>query len=268
MGYELLQLGFGGVDLLAHEDELAIAPKVDAASGQALDLGTNLGFGGGAVCRVDGEVDADAVDELMRDLRKRWVGLHLFDAAGESVVERASSRLKPSCSCRRRASRRRLAISTRRSSASALVSCPTADLVVEELLEQPHLAANPSSCQADPGHPRLLPQEANAMSLQYQKRAGARRSGCGRDCPPTPVQGQFIPPWCQQAMVYPEVPVNERASAWFQTETYQSCRHEPPVTNKPHHAQREEVRLHELSDDSCLSRLRSVHAQPEEFGAR
>ena len=69
-------------------------------------------------------------------------------------------------------------------------------------------------------------------------------------------------------MVYPEVPVNERATAWLMTETYQSGKHEPAVTNDPHHAQREDARLQQLSDDSCLSRLRSVHAQPEESGAR
>ena len=106
------------------------------------------------------------------------------------------------------------------------------------------------------------------MFLEYQQRAGARRSGCGENARPTPVQGQFIPPWSQQAMVYPEVPVNERASAWLLTETYQSGKHEPAVTNDPHHAQREDARLQQLSDDSCLSRLRFVHVQPEESGAR
>ena len=64
---------------------------------------------------------------------------------------------------------------------------PTADLVVEELLEQPHLAANPSSGQADPGHPQPLPQEADAMVLEYSSvrapgAAGAERRPARRPC--------------------------------------------------------------------------------------
>ena len=106
------------------------------------------------------------------------------------------------------------------------------------------------------------------MFLEYKQRAGARRTGCGENPRPTPVQGQFIPPWSQQAMVYPEVPVNERASAWLQTETYQSGKHEPAITNDPHHAQCEDAWFPQLSDDSCFSRLRLVHVQSEEFGAR
>ena len=106
------------------------------------------------------------------------------------------------------------------------------------------------------------------MFLEYKQRAGARRSGRGENARPTPVQGQFIPPWSQQVMVYPEVPVNERATAWLLTETYQSGKYEPAVTNDPHHAQREDARFRQLSDDSCLSRLRFVHVQPEEAGAR
>ena len=65
--------------------------------------------------------------------------------------------------------------------------------------------------------PTPLPRDADAMFLEYKQRAGARRTGCGENARPTSVQGQFIPPWSQQAMVYPEVPVNERASAWLQT---------------------------------------------------
>jgi hypothetical protein len=118
------------------------------------------------------------------------------------------------------------------------------------------------------GHPRPLPREADAMSLEYKQRAGAGRSGCGEYARQTSVQGQFIPSWSQQAMVYPEVPVNDRATAWLLTETYQSGKHEPAITNDPHNAQREDVRLQQLSDDSCLLRLCLVHAQPEESGAR
>jgi len=81
------------------------------------------------------------------------------------------------------------------------------------------------------------------MCLQYEQRAGARRSGRRENVPSTPVQGQFVPPWPQQAMAYPEVPVKERATARLLTETYQSGKHEPAVTNDPHHAQREDARL-------------------------
>ena len=105
------------------------------------------------------------------------------------------------------------------------------------------------------------------MSLEYEQRARARRSGCGENAPPTPVQGQFISPWSQQAMVYPEVPVNERTSAWLLTEIYQSSKYEPTGTHGPHHPHRKNARLQQLSDDRCLSRLGFVHVQPEESGA-
>ncbi len=51
------------------------------------DPGADLGFCGGAVRPINGEISADALDELTRDLRKPWVGLHVFDAVGECVVE-------------------------------------------------------------------------------------------------------------------------------------------------------------------------------------
>ena len=130
------------------------------------------------------------------------------------------------------------------------------------------LAGQPSSGAADPGQPQPLPHEPDATFLEYQQRAGARRSGCGENASPTPVQRQFIPAWSQQPMIYPEVPLNERATAWLLTETYQSDKHEPAVTNDPHHAQREDTRLQQPSDDGCLPRLRSVHVQPEESGPR
>lgn len=106
------------------------------------------------------------------------------------------------------------------------------------------------------------------MFLKYEQRAGAGRSGCREYARQTSVQGQFIPPWSQQAMVYPEVPVNDRATAWLLTETYQSGKHEPAITNDPHHAQCEDGWFQQVSDDSCFSRLRIVHVQSEEFGAR
>ena len=106
------------------------------------------------------------------------------------------------------------------------------------------------------------------MLLEYKQRASAGRSGCGENARPTLVQGQFIPAWSQQAMIYPEVPMDERASAWLVTETYQSGKHQPAVTNDPHYAQSEDARLQQQSDDGGLSRLRSVHVQPEESEAR
>jgi hypothetical protein len=39
------------------------------------------------------------------------------------------------------------------------------------------------------------------MFVEYQQRAGARRTGCGENALPIPVQSQFIPAWSQQAMV-------------------------------------------------------------------
>jgi len=73
--------------------------------------------------------------------------------------------------------------------------------------------ADASSGDADRGHPRPLPREADAMSPEYKERAGARRCGRRKNAVPTPVQGQFIPAWSQQAMVYQEVPMNDRATA-------------------------------------------------------
>ena len=105
---------------------------------QPVDLGANLGFCGGAVRPINGEISADALDGLTRGLCKRWTvenGLYL-------LAEHPGLRLAG--------------------------AGPTADLVVEELLEQPHLAANPSSGQADPGHPRPLPRDADAMFLEYK----------------------------------------------------------------------------------------------------
>ena len=90
------------------------------------------------------------------------------------------------------------------------------------------------------------------MCLEDEQRAGARRSGRGENARPTHVQGQFIPPWFQQASAYPEVPANERATAWLLTETYQSGKDEPAVMNDPHHPQREYAGFRQLSDDRCL----------------
>ena len=104
------------------------------------------------------------------------------------------------------------------------------------------------------------------MVLEHKQRAGAGRSGRGEKARPTPVQGQFIPPWSQQVMVYPEVPVNERATAWLLTETYQSGKYEPAVTNDPHHAQREDARFRQLSNDSCLSDSVSYTCSPKKLG--
>ncbi len=119
-----------------------------------------------------------------------------------------------------------------------------------------------------PENPLPLPWDADAMLLEYKQRASAGRSGCGENARPTLVHGQFIPTWSQQAMIYPEVPMDERASAWLVTETYQSGKHQPAVTNDPHHAQSEDTRLQQQSADGGLSRLRSVHVQPEESEAR
>jgi len=105
------------------------------------------------------------------------------------------------------------------------------------------------------------------MFFEYEQRARARRSGCGENGPPTPVQGQFISPRCQQAMVYAEVPVNERPSAWVLTEIYLSSKYEPTDTNGPHHPHHKNARLLQLSDDRRFARLGFVHVQPEESGA-
>jgi hypothetical protein len=68
-------------------------------------------------------------------------------------------------------------------------------------------------------------------------------------------------------MVYPEVPANERASAWLLTEIHQSGKYEPTATDDLHHPHRDNARLQQLSDDSCLSRLGFVYVQPEESGS-
>ena len=84
---------------------------------------------------------------------------------------------------------------------------------VKKAIDSVNSVANPSSGQADPGHPGSLPPHADAMFLHYKEHAGAGRSRCGENPRPTPVQSEFIPPWSQQPTVYPEVPVNERTSA-------------------------------------------------------
>jgi hypothetical protein len=78
-----------------------------------------------AVRPINREISADALEELMRDLRKRCVGLHVFDAAGECVVERGflAAEVELLVSASHVAGGGGLEISTGRFTTLALVSC-------------------------------------------------------------------------------------------------------------------------------------------------